>query len=61
MDIFTQLLINDLVVEHNIKSLLRVVHRGYLLDKGQIVAHAPASELIESNLIEKVFMGKLVD
>src|SRR3989344_9500689 len=48
-----------LVVEHNIKSLLKVVHRGYLLDKGQIVAEAPAGELIGSDLIEKVFMGRL--
>lgn len=48
-----------LVVEHNIKSLLEIVHRGYVLDKGKVVAHASAKELYESDILEKVFIGKL--
>lgn len=49
-----------LVVEHNIKSLLNIVDRGYILDKGKIVAQATANELRESDILQKVFMGKLV-
>lgn len=48
-----------LVVEHNIKSLLDIVHRGYILDKGKIVFQATSNELRQSDILEKVFMGKL--
>ena len=48
-----------LVVEHNIKSLLAVVHRAYVLDKGSVVAHGTVKELVGSDILEKVFLGKL--
>jgi len=46
------------VVEHNIKSLLRVVHRGYVLDKGKIVMKGTSAEIGDSDILEKVFVGK---
>lgn len=46
------------VVEHNIKSLLTVANRGYILDKGKVVAHGVPSELISKGTLEKVFTGK---
>ncbi|MEK7507607.1 MAG: ABC transporter ATP-binding protein [Patescibacteria group bacterium] len=49
-----------MIVEHNIKSLLSIAHRAYVLDKGNVVAHKPSQELIHSDILEKVFMGKLV-
>ncbi|MFA6131925.1 MAG: ABC transporter ATP-binding protein [Patescibacteria group bacterium] len=47
-----------LVVEHNIKSLLDIANRGYVLDKGSVVAKDTAQKLLESDILEKVFMGK---
>ena len=48
-----------MVVEHNIKSLLEVAGRAYVLDKGKIVAEGSSRELSASGVLEKVFMGKL--
>ncbi len=49
------------VVEHNIKSLLEVVDRGYVLDKGKVAYHGSAQDLAKSDILEKVFMGKKTD
>lgn len=48
-----------MVVEHNIKSLLEITHRAYILDKGKIVAKEISQKLLESDILENVFMGKL--
>ncbi len=56
--------INDLhkttivVVEHNLTSLLHIVNRGYILDRGEVVACQNREELHNSDLLEQVFMGK---
>jgi len=47
-----------MVVEHNIKSLLRIVNRAYVLDKGKIVAEDAPQNLLDSGTLEKVFLGK---
>ncbi len=44
-----------LVVEHNIKSLLEVAHRAYILDKGIVVAKDNSQNIIESGVSEKIF------
>jgi len=49
-----------MVVEHNIKSLLAIAHRAYVLDKGKVVVNDSSQKLLESDILEKVFMGKLV-
>lgn len=49
-----------LVVEHNIKSLLDIASRGYVLDKGNVVAKDASQKLLESGILEKVFMGKSI-
>jgi len=46
------------VVEHNLKSLLEITKRAYVLDKGKIYAEGNPKELIENNILEKVFLGK---
>ena len=46
-----------IVVEHNIKSLLEVASRAYVLDKGRVVAEGTSQKLIDSDILEKVFMG----
>lgn len=48
-----------LVVEHNIKSLLQIVNRAYILDKGRVVKEGEPMELVKSGILEKVFLGKL--
>ena len=48
-----------LVVEHNIKSLLGIVHRAYILDKGKVVAEGFPDKLLASDILERVFMGKM--
>ncbi len=49
-----------MVVEHNIKSLLDIAGRGYLLDKGKVVAKDTSQKLLESGVLERVFVGKSV-
>lgn len=46
------------VVEHNIKSILGIVHRAYVLDKGKVAAEGKPDEVIASGILEKVFLGK---
>jgi len=46
-----------MVVEHNIKSLLTIATRGYILDKGKVVAHGSPQELVSKGTLEKVFTG----
>lgn len=45
------------VVEHNLKSLLEITKRAYVLDKGKIYAEGNPKELIENKVLEKVFLG----
>lgn len=47
------------VVEHNLKSLLHIVHRAYVLDKGAVVAEGEPNDVIQSGILEKVFLGKV--
>jgi branched-chain amino acid transport system ATP-binding protein len=47
-----------MVVEHNIKSLLEIANRGYILDKGKVVYSGTSQKLLESDILEKVFTGK---
>lgn len=49
-----------MVVEHNIKSLLDIAGRGYVLDKGKVVAKNSSQKLLESGILERVFVGKVV-
>ncbi len=47
------------VVEHNIKSLLEIVDRAYLLDKGSVVAEGKPETFMTTDILEKVFLGKM--
>lgn len=46
-----------MVVEHNIKSLLEVTNRAYVLDKGKVVAEDTARTILDSGILDKVFLG----
>lgn len=45
------------VVEHNIKSLLEIAQKAYVLDKGKIIVSDTPPNIINSNILEKVFFG----
>ncbi|MES2134787.1 MAG: ABC transporter ATP-binding protein [Patescibacteria group bacterium] len=47
-----------MIVEHNIKSLLEIADRGYILDKGKVVVSGEPKKLISEGTLEKVFTGK---
>ncbi|TRZ64911.1 MAG: ABC transporter ATP-binding protein [Spirochaetia bacterium] len=47
-----------MIVEHNIKSVLNVAHRAYILNKGKIVLSGAVKDIQNSETLEKVFMGK---
>jgi len=48
-----------IVVEHNIKSLLNIAQRAYVLDKGRLILEGDAASLMASGKLEQVFLGKL--
>ena len=47
------------IVEHNIKSILEIVDRAYLLDKGKLVTVDTPQNIMNSTLLEDVFMAKV--
>jgi branched-chain amino acid transport system ATP-binding protein len=46
-----------LIVEHNIRSVLEVAHRAYVLDKGSVVFAGNAHAVEESAILQNVFLG----
>jgi branched-chain amino acid transport system ATP-binding protein len=46
------------VVEHNLKSLLEITDRAYVLDKGSVYKEGKPKEIIEDGVLERVFLGK---
>jgi branched-chain amino acid transport system ATP-binding protein len=47
------------VVEHNLKSLLPITDRAYILDKGVLVHTGVGAEILKDNILEKVFLAKM--
>lgn len=47
------------VVEHNLKSLLPITNRAYILDKGKLVHTGIGTEILKDNILEKVFLAKM--
>jgi branched-chain amino acid transport system ATP-binding protein len=46
-----------LIVEQNIRQVLKVVNRAYLLETGRIKLAGSSAELLESDLIKKAYLG----
>ena len=46
-----------LVVEHNIKGVLNIVDRAYVLDKGQVVFEGTPDSVRETDILTQVFLG----
>ncbi|MFQ5933106.1 MAG: ABC transporter ATP-binding protein [Dehalococcoidia bacterium] len=47
-----------LVVEHNIKGVLDIVTRAYVLDKGKVVHDGTPASVRETDILTQVFLGK---
>ena len=47
------------VVEHNIKAVLDIVHRAYVLDKGRVAHDGTPQSVRESDVLTQVFLGKV--
>jgi len=47
-----------IVVEHNIKSLLEITNRAYVLDKGKLVSEGEGKTFLQNDTLEKVFTGR---
>jgi len=46
-----------LLVEQNAQMALSIASRGYVLETGQIVLHAPANELLTNDAVQKAYLG----
>ena len=46
-----------LFIEQNVQLALGASHRGYLLESGHLVAGGAAQELLESEMVRKVYLG----
>ena len=47
-----------LLVEQNAKAALRVAHRGYVVEVGEVVLEAKASSLLENDAVKKAYLGE---
>ena len=48
-----------MVVEHNIKGVLDIVDRAYVLDMGRVVHDGTPDSIQETDILTRVFLGKL--
>ena len=46
-----------MVVEHNIKGVLNIVDRAYILDKGTVVHHGSPQSIRDTDILAQVFLG----
>jgi branched-chain amino acid transport system ATP-binding protein len=46
-----------LLVEQNARAALRLAHRGYVMEVGQIVLQGPAQELASNPEIQSAYLG----
>lgn len=46
-----------LIVEQKVTEVLKLVDRGYVLQRGQIIMEGKGDELLESDLIRKAYLG----
>ena len=48
-----------MVVEHNIKGVLDIVDRAYVLDMGRVVHDGTPKSIQETDILTRVFLGKI--
>ena len=50
-----------MVVEHNIRGVLGIAHRGYVLDKGRVVFEGTPDGIRDADILTRVFLGEVGD
>ena len=48
-----------LITDHNVQQTLRVCHRAYIIDEGKKFAEGTPRELINNDLVRRVYLGSL--
>ena len=48
-----------LIVEHNIKGVLSIVDRAYVLDKGHVAHNGSPESIRDTNILTDVFLGRV--
>ena len=46
-----------LMVEQNVRKALQIAQRGYVLERGRIVASGAAAELLQSDVVRQAYLG----
>ena len=49
--------ITVLMVEQNVRKALQIAQRGYVLERGRIVASGEASTLLQSDVVRQAYLG----
>ena len=47
-----------LLVEQNVRIALQMCDRGYVLERGQMVAHGPSQQLLNDEAINRAYLGE---
>ena len=50
--------IGVLLTDHNVRDTLTVTDRSYIIYRGRILRHGTSSELIEDELVRKIYLGE---
>jgi branched-chain amino acid transport system ATP-binding protein len=50
--------IGVLLVEQNLHQALRIAHRGYVLEKGEVVLSGTGNELLTDPYVQRAFLGR---
>lgn len=50
--------IGVLLVEQNLHQSLRIAHRGYVLEKGEVVLAGTGRELLANSYVQRAFLGR---
>ena len=58
-EISARLAVTIFIVEHNIKGVLDIVDRAYVLDKGRVVHDGTPQSVRDTGILTQVFLGKL--
>ena len=45
------------MVEQNVRKALAVADRGYVLERGRVVASGPATQLASSSVVREAYLG----
>ena len=50
--------ISILLTDHNVRETLVITDRSYIIFEGRILRHGPSEELVNDELVRKVYLGK---